>query len=238
MEAIVSGMLRNDWFIQYGNFLFKRRNAVFPLFLVPLFLMFTPNYNSALLLECGVISAVAGQLLRMSVIGFAYIKRGGLNKRVYADTLVTSGFFSLCRNPLYVGNFLILYGLLMMHGNPLVLLIGGLFFLIAYHAIVATEEQYLHTKFGKQYEIYCSEVPRWGFRMDRIKLLQFRSFNWKKVIYKDYSTFGSWGSQALVLMAYRDYVISGNITRTWPTLLVALIVLTLGIRVVKKKFPL
>ena len=36
----------------------------------------------------GILTASAGQLFRFAVIGFAYIKRGGKEGKVYADELV------------------------------------------------------------------------------------------------------------------------------------------------------
>ena len=67
-----------------------------------------------------VLIAMSGLAVRGVVIGLAYIKRGGLNKKVYAANLVTEGMFSVCRNPLYVGNMLIYTGEFLMFGNPLV----------------------------------------------------------------------------------------------------------------------
>lgn len=235
---MASAYLKNPAFIAYGDFLFKRRNLVFPIFLVCLFLAFPPN-PAPLLPWIGLACAVTGQLLRMAVIGFAYIKRGGLNKKVYADTLVTGGFFAACRNPLYVGNALILGGLLLMHGNPIVLIIGGAFFLVGYQAIIATEENFLQNKFGREYEDYCAGAPRWRIRIGRLPTaLQGMAFNWRKVVYKDYSTVFSWGTQAMALCAYRGYSAQGRAPIQWFYAMFGLAALTLMIRLVKKTFPL
>ena len=67
----------------------------------------------------GVLVALAGQALRAVVIGLAYIKRGGRNKEITADRLVSEGVFAHSRNPLYVGNFLIVTGLLIVWNSPL-----------------------------------------------------------------------------------------------------------------------
>ncbi len=238
MDNTITQEPKTSLLIAYGNFLFKYRNAVFPLFMVPLSLAFTPNLTTGWLPWLGLAMASLGQLLRMAVIGFAYIKRGGMNKKVYADTLVTTGFFSLCRNPLYVGNVLILGGLLVIHGNPVVLIAGGLFFLLAYHAIIAAEEFYLSNKFGEQYAAYCADVPRWFLRLDRFSRLKGMEFHWRKVIYKDYSTLASWGSQAILLLAYRDYCLHGGFPASECFALLALVVAAYSIRVVKKRFPL
>lgn len=231
--------LPKSCFIAYGDFLFKWRNYIFPLFLVSVFLAFPPQSSPHWLPWLGLILSATGQALRMAVIGFAYIKRGGLNKKVYADTLVTSGFFALCRNPLYVGNLFIFGGLLLIHGNPAVLLIGGMFFLTAYQAIIATEEQFLSNKFGQEYQDYCTQVPRWQIRLSRLsQALHGMSFNWRKVIYKDYSTLTNWITQALALFAYREYATRGHASIQWLYAILGLAALTLLIRLVKKTFPL
>ena len=71
----------------WGSFLFKYRNTVFPVFLAILFVIFPPvlyggSLQSDLRIDLvGIALCIAGQVIRGSVIGFAYIKRGGLNKK-------------------------------------------------------------------------------------------------------------------------------------------------------------
>ena len=183
-------------FIRIGDFFFKYRNLLFPLLMVTLFIIRSPSYEywglewlEGLKDVAAVLIVLAGLALRASVIGFAYIKRGGLNKQVYADTLVTEGFFGLCRNPLYVGNFIIYFGVLTMHGSPLVMAVGMAFFGFVYSAIVAAEEYFLRGKFGEAFEAYCRDVPRWGFKPERFRqATEGMEFSLKRVIAKDYTT--------------------------------------------------
>lgn len=106
--------------MRYGNFLFRARDAVFPLVLLVLLVAFRPEYpfGSPLwdrrLDLVGLLVAAGGQALRAAVVGYAYIIRGGKNRQVYAEGLVTEGFFAHARNPLYVGNILILAGLFLI----------------------------------------------------------------------------------------------------------------------------
>ena len=58
---------------------------------------------------------------------------------MYAETLVTRGFFAHSRNPLYLGNFLVLLGLFVIYNNPWVYALGVAFFAVTYRAIVAAE---------------------------------------------------------------------------------------------------
>src|SRR5689334_20481890 len=98
--------------IRIGNFFFHYRNGLFPLLYALLFVGSTPVFAdlrvAALL---GFLVAFAGQALRGITVGLEYIIRGGRDRRVYAENLVTGGVFAHCRNPLYVGNFLIIIGL-------------------------------------------------------------------------------------------------------------------------------
>ena len=63
-----------------------------------------------ILIILGLLITVTGQLIRGATIGLAYIIRGGKEGKVYAEELVTTGIFNHCRNPLYVGNILMLFG--------------------------------------------------------------------------------------------------------------------------------
>jgi protein-S-isoprenylcysteine O-methyltransferase Ste14 len=195
-------------FVRVGNFLFRYRNYAFPLLLLPLLLVFPPRYpfGSARLdgwldlLAFGV--ALAGEGLRVAVVGLAYIKRGGVNKRVFAERLVTEGLFAHCRNPLYVGNFLLLLALLMLVNNLWLYVIAGAFFVFAYKAIVAAEETYLREKFGAEYEDYCRRVNRWLPDLRGIgETMRGMTFNWRRVIIKEYASIYAWILVALALQA-------------------------------------
>lgn len=74
--------------------------------------------------------------------------------------LATEGPYSLVRNPLYVGNFLIGLGVAVMSGrlSLVALLLAG--FIPVYRALVAKEEKYLLEVYGEAFEAYCREVPR------------------------------------------------------------------------------
>ncbi|ABA59264.1 methyltransferase family protein [Nitrosococcus oceani] len=197
--------------IHYGNFLFKYRNVVFPLVLVALLFGFRPlppldNTDDGLGMDIlGFFISAMGEGVRIAVIGLAYIKRGGLNKRVHADTLVREGIFAHCRNPLYLGNLLILFGLFLIHNNPWVYILGLGFFLTAYAAIVMAEEFYLEGKFGADYQDYCRRVNRWLPQLRGLrKTLRSMQFNWRRAVAKDYASTYSWMVLALLVMGYES----------------------------------
>jgi protein-S-isoprenylcysteine O-methyltransferase Ste14 len=195
-------------FVRYGNFLFRYRDALFPAVLLALFLAFRPTYPRGderlddLLDAVGLAIALAGQALRVAVIGYAYIIRGGKNRRVYAEGLVAEGLFAHSRNPLYLGNILILLGLFLIYHNWWVYVLGVPFFLIGYAAIVAAEEAYLRGKFGPAYDAYVAAVPRWWPRLRGLRRsVQGMSFNWRRVVLKEYGSAAYWLAAAVVLLA-------------------------------------
>lgn len=195
--------------VRYGNFLFRYRNALFPVVLLTLLFAFRPVYAAGnagvdvFVDALGVLVALAGQVLRVAVIGYVYIIRGGKNARIYAEDLVTGGFFSHSRNPLYLGNILVLLGLFIIHNNPWVYALGVPFFVIGYAAIVAAEEAYLHEKFGAAYDAYARDVPRWFPRLRGLQQsLEGMRFNWKRVVSKEYGSTFAWAAGAVLLMVY------------------------------------
>lgn len=100
--------------------------------------------------------------------------------------LQTQGPYSLTRNPLYVGNFLIGLGFALI-GNSLlggVVLIGG--FLLIYTATILEEEGYLAKCFGEAYEVYTQRVPR---LLPRFAWPEPGEFRWTQVrAHREYNT--------------------------------------------------
>ncbi|MCG3200517.1 MAG: hypothetical protein NFCOHLIN_00372 [Gammaproteobacteria bacterium] len=237
---------RWPWFVDYGNWLFKYRNRVFPLVMLALFLGFRPRLAGGSLAGdlwldlAGFLVAMAGQALRAAVIGYAYIKRGGLNKKVHADRLVTEGYFGHARNPLYDGNLLILAGLFVIHNSPWVYLIGSLYFLSAYRAIVAAEETFLFARFGEEYASYCARVHRWWPRLRGLRAtMQGMAFNWRRVVIKDCASACTWMIMCLVLIAYEriahGYAWSAGAAGWLPGGVLVLFAAAVLVRVLKRR---
>ncbi|MFM7621825.1 MAG: methyltransferase family protein, partial [Alphaproteobacteria bacterium] len=170
----------------------------------------------------------------------AYIKRGGLNKEVYANTLVTEGYFGLCRNPLYVGNMLIYAGLFVFHGNPIVMVVGIALYWFIYESIIAAEEYFLKQKFGPAYEAYCRAVPRWipDFRR-YTQSLQGMTFHFQRCLTKDYTTIYNTLFAVIAVEVvrdyYRDHTLLWVAVKPWVIVLAGLTVALALVRVYKKR---
>jgi protein-S-isoprenylcysteine O-methyltransferase Ste14 len=199
------------WLIALGHQVFRTRDALFPVLLLALILLSEPFIDASpgsprrSLDHFGVAVALAGQALRVAVIGYRYIVRGGRNRQVYADGLVTTGFFALSRNPLYLGNLVILAGLFLIWSSPLLYAVGGPLFLLGYRAIVAAEEEYLGGRYGREFDAYCEQVPRWWPSLGRLRqATRGMSFNWRRVVLKEYGSTAYWMAGALAILAYKE----------------------------------
>jgi len=188
----------------------------------------------------GAVIALTGQTVRAMTIGLQYIVRGGRHGRVYADDLVTGGVYNLCRNPMYVGNVLLVAGLALASNSLATLLCALVLAIVAYAAIVAAEEHYLHGKFGAAYEAYCHDVPRWLPRLGALRgLLADSSFHWRRVIVKEYGTPFAWIGILCLIVIYQLWR-TGALEARWQIVqgLVALLIVAAGLwataRILKK----
>jgi len=78
-----------------------------------------------------------------------------------ADALVTSGIFKRTRNPIYVGDVLVLSGLILRWDAVLALPLIPVFLSILERRFVIPEENRLRRAFGVQFAKYCQSVRRW-----------------------------------------------------------------------------
>jgi len=191
-------MIQHAWrafLLRSGALFFRFRKYLFPIFVVIFFFftqpaLFLGSRNlDFLIVIIGWIMALAGLGFRLFVIGFAYIKRGGKEGKVYAENLVTEGLYAHVRNPMYIGNFFIIVGLGLIHGSLWVYIFLIPFSTFVYLSIVVTEEEYLRNRFGAAYDAYCTKVNRFipNFFGIRQTLSAF-TYDWKKALRKEYGT--------------------------------------------------
>ena len=185
-------------FVAVGTFFFRHRNWCFPALVVAIFALAIPpsqtfGSEAAEHVKDGlaVMLAAAGLVLRGLVIGYRHVQRSGENRTIHAAALFTTGLFGLCRNPLYTGNILIVAGIVLMHGNPIVIVVGTAVFTFIYAAMVEAEEQYLARRFGQAYADYRAHVPRWLPNLLRLRQATAGTpFNIRRVLLVEYPNLG------------------------------------------------
>jgi protein-S-isoprenylcysteine O-methyltransferase Ste14 len=201
--------------LAYGNFIFRYRDYILPAAVVVTLACTHPRpflgeeRYSWMLDVVGILVALSGQALRVLVIGLAYIRRGGINKRIAAKQLVCTGVFAHCRHPLYAGNFLLFLGLMIIWNSPWTYVLVGLVALSLF-AMASAEEEFLRGKFGAEYDDYCRRVNRFvpDLRGLRRTLAGF-TFDWKRVLRKEYGTTFSWTTTAVVLVVVQHLLWNG-----------------------------
>ena len=143
--------------VQIGEWFFKYRDYTpIPLILFLLIVADATIFSATL----GLLLLAAGELFRIYTVAFI-----GTVSRTRSDStgqkLVTNGPFSFVRNPLYVGNFFIVFGFAVFAANLTLLALTVLLFAVQYYFIVRYEEYILTGKFGAEYKDYCRRVPAW-----------------------------------------------------------------------------
>lgn len=122
----------------------------------------------------GFILLTAGVLLRV----WAAASIGGRK----SEELVARGPYSLTRNPLYLGTFLIICGFLSLWHSATLLLMSIPPIFIYIWWVVPAEERVLAFRHGQRFDEYSRQVPRWfpnirGYVREPFPAIRTRSFS-------------------------------------------------------------
>lgn len=83
--------------------------------------------------------------------------------------LVTEGPYSICRNPLYIGSFLLAVGVGFCFENLLILFLVPVIIVPVHIVVARMEEANLESKFGEPYRLYKQKVPMFRPRFSNYK---------------------------------------------------------------------
>jgi len=149
--------------------IFKYRSYTPIPFLLVMFFFANPNIWCILI---GFIIALPGEAIRIWGVSWAGSETRATGN-VGGSFLVISGPFAHVRNPLYVGNILMYTGLGIMSFAlfPYLQILGLFFFYFQYRLIVKEEELYLEKTYGKDYENYRQNVPRFFPKLKAYKVV-------------------------------------------------------------------
>lgn len=78
-----------------------------------------------------------------------------------ATRLVTTGPFAWSRNPIYLGELMLIAGLGGIEASLAYLLAAAVFVLAMTHFAIVREEQHLAARFGETWQAYAARVRRW-----------------------------------------------------------------------------
>ncbi|MDR1974590.1 MAG: isoprenylcysteine carboxylmethyltransferase family protein [Bacteroidales bacterium] len=171
-------------FENQGNWLFQRRSMLPVTILVLGLLVYLREevHSTALLYFCIAVS-LFGLFIRCFAIGYVAPNTSGRNTNVgqVADTVNTTGIYSMVRHPLYLGNFFMWLGLAMITENFWFIIAFILAYMLYYERIMYAEENFMIKKFGHLYTDWAEKTPT--FIPDyRLYVKPQVKFNWKKVL--------------------------------------------------------
>lgn len=191
---------------KFGNWIFHYRNFLFIFLYAGVFIPSSKVLNSSIsAIIAGLLFIFSGMAIRGITIGLEYIERGGLKRKINANNLVTGGIYSICRNPMYLGNMLILFGFGIYANSGFFTFVIFPLFVFIYYSIIKAEEQFLTQKFGKEYERYKQEVNAILPAVFRLNTA-FRNhkFNWGKMIFKEYNSTFIYFSGILIISFFQQ----------------------------------
>ena len=233
-----------DALVKQGDWLFRWRSYV-PLLIAPLvvyeFGRYTPFlgsacWNAVLEIVCFAV-AYFGLAIRAHVVGHAPAGTSGrITKSQKASEVNTTGMYALCRNPLYLGNYFMMVGVLLFLHSIATLVIFTMFFWLYYERIILREEDFLHGEFGEDY-------VHWGDRTP-VVIPRFSgwtppalSFSWRAVLRREYSGFFAVIAAMTLFKLIGVYVTEGeaDLNLAWRVVFLAGLIIYLALRTLKKK---
>jgi len=142
----------------------------------------------------------AGVLLGLVIRAWA----SGIVKK--DEELAVEGPYSLCRNPLYVGNILIGYSFTLIQGEWWSVTALTIYLLAFYPFTIRKEHRKMQDFFGDEFEKYRKEVPLLIPRLSPYKTLGGWSFEQYFIENKDIVN----ESLVVIFWAYTAYVFFGG----------------------------
>jgi protein-S-isoprenylcysteine O-methyltransferase Ste14 len=181
-----------------GRWLFKHRSYL-PLLGIPVVLIALRNseYLERIFGDAienfwdffSIFVSFMGLAMRGFTVG--YVPRGTSGRSTHwlnAETLNTTGMYSICRNPIYLGNFIINLGLVLFIQVWWLALIVWVGFWLFYKRIIFAEEEFLIKKFGDLFLEWAKETPAFFPKFKNWKKSDL-PFSLKNVLRREYSTF-------------------------------------------------
>ena len=183
-----------------GSWLFRWRSYL-PLLVAPLFVIALRDTN---ILErlfgdsvgdfwqvCAIVISFVGLGIRCITAGYVLRGTSGRNARSQvAQTLNTTGVYSIVRNPLYLGNFIIVFGITLFIQVWWFALVVWIGFWLYYERIIFTEEEFLRNKFGDRFLEWAKKTPAIIPRVRNWNKPDL-PFSWKTVLRREFSTYFS-----------------------------------------------
>ncbi|VFQ43302.1 methyltransferase family protein [Desulfoluna butyratoxydans] len=120
----------------------------------------------------GLLVSVVGQLIQLWCMSTIKTRK----------RLTVTGPYMFVRNPMYLGRYLFVFGIVMMTGSPFWLAVLSIVYYFYMVNRVRREERILEDLFGEEYTAYCRDVRPYRPGMKRFDPAGLWSFNRESVV--------------------------------------------------------
>ncbi len=227
-----------------GNWLFRRRSYL-PLALIALFLLSLPDYRylggseriEHLWQLLGLAVSFFGLGIRAYTIGHTPGRTSGRNSRAQvAEQLNTTGIYSLLRHPLYVGNFFMWLGIILLPHNYWLALAFILLYVLYYERIMYAEEAFLRQKFGASFTSWAERTPAVLPRFSAFVPPDL-PFSLRNVLRREYNGFFAVIACMFLIEAAQDFIVQRRFALDphWLAILGASFLIWAVLRLLNKK---
>jgi len=187
--------------------------------------------------SCAIVISFLGLIVRGITVG--YVPRGTSGRNTQwqvAEVLNTTGMYSISRNPLYLGNFIIVFGITLFIQVWWLALLIWFGFWLYYERIMFTEEEFLRNKFKDQFIKWAEKTP--------IVIPRFRNwekpklgFSIKTVLRREFSTYFSIVATFFFLEVTTDFLAKKKfaVSNSWVIFFVISLGIYLTFFILKKK---
>jgi len=233
-----------------GHFLFRWRSYLPLLMIAPLLAAFTESAQMEAwmgdqpedlwVLFCFLFS-LFGLGIRWFTVGFIPAGTSGRNAKAQrAERLNTTGIYSVVRNPLYLGNFIAILGVVLSIKVWWLAIIFSLAFWMYMERIILTEEDFLRDKFGQAYDDWAQKTPAVvpDFRLWQGPDMEFSP---KTVLRREYQGLLGMGTAFFVTEFITDVLVEKEPFTywlrediAWPVIYSMILLFTLTLRHLKK----
>ena len=194
-----------------GWFKFKKIRLLLAWGAIPILLLCS-NMNDRSF-QWGAVLMVTGEMIRFWALGFME-KKG--------QKLAMSGPYAFVRNPLYVGNFFLGFGVAVLVSNWIILVFFLAGFFGIYSGTIRGEEKHLQEMFGKTFEDYCKNVPAFFPRFSPYEAPTQDSFLWSRITkHHEYITVMGIALVLLLLQIYSKLLLAKETVAQHPYLIAA-----------------
>lgn len=200
-----------NWLFRWRSFLPVTMVVCGVLSMVPLTPLRHSGHVPEILLAIGLGVSFTGLFVRVLTVGQTPAGTSGRNTRQQiAEVLNTTGIYSVVRHPLYLGNFLIGFGLACLTLNLWFVSVYILSFWLYYERIMLAEETFLRQKFGEQFGVWARITPAFLPRLSNYRASAL-GFSLRNVLRREYNAVLQIAAIGFLLKFTGDLIETGHV---------------------------